>query len=452
MSKRKRIVLLIVAGALVLTVLAVILFEFVFSGRRSVTLPPLPGAASSAGEFDPDLLAPGVRKIMDRHLATSITVKGEEADGLLASSYETSQRRGFTGTKTAGFLAGDQIRYGRALVRMNERAAFLKWVDAFDRAFRPSGAEFHASALVSAETSANRADEPHPAGQDNRDDVDEFPEVFNPVDPHWSVTLSYARALMEGYQQFGGRDLERRIRKESAALLPVFRDGKTDSELLAGPRMLLALDEWDDPIPESTPEPGEDAPIERSPGTHLADIDLWAISAFARFEPAWATIAGEWRNIVEGALLESSLPLYASAYRSDTASYLSVTGGGVMSSTREQLEISIHLAEVGVIRRDFVSFVRSALRDEKRLPAGWNPVTGSQSGQSALPSDYALALVLGRVADDSLLIDSAREVLMRHYAGSQTSDIFGGWYRPGSTSVTYLLVAEDNTAVLLALR
>ena len=449
MSKRKRTVLLIVAGALALAVLAVILFEFVFSGRIKIKLPPLPGTASSVGEYDPDLLAPGVRKIMDRHLVTSITVNGEMVDGLLAISYETSPRRGFPGTKTAGFLAGDQIRYGRALVRMNERGAYFKWVDNFDRAFRPSGTAFHASALRSVETSARRTEEPKLTEQD---DTDVFPEIFEPVDPHWSVTLSYARALMEGYQKYGGRDLERRIREESAVLLPVFRDRKTDSELLAGPRMLLALDEWDEPIPGSTPEPGEDAPIERSPGTHLADIDLWAMSSFARFDPAWAVIAGEWRNIVEGSLLESSLPLYASAYRSDTESYLAITGGGVMSTTREQLEIAIHLAEVGVVDRDFLSFIRSALRDEKRMPAGWNPVTGGPSGQSSSPTEYALALVLGRVANDSLLIDSARDTLMRHYASSQTSDIFGGWYRPGSSSVTYYLVAEDNTAVLLALR
>ena len=322
---------------------------------------------------------------MKSRLSTSVMVYGEQVDGLLASSYETSERRGFPGTKTSSFLAGDQIRYGRALVRLNERSAFLDWVEDFDQAFRPKGSGFHASVLRSTESNASSSNEMEITESNLEGDRTDTPE-HEPVNQHWSVTLSFARALLEGYQRFGGRYLENRIRAESDALLSVFRDGKTDDELLAGPRMLLALDEWDDPIPGSTPEPGQDAPIERSLGTYLVDIDLWALSAFARFDPAWASI------------------------------------------------------------------IRSALRDDKRLPSGWNPVTGSPSGQSAFSCDYALALILGRVAGDALLIESARDVMMRQYAGSQTSDIFGGWYRSGSTSFTYRLVAEDNTAVLLALR
>ena len=453
MSKRKRVILLIVAGVLVLAVFMILLFEFVlFPGRRSVALPPLPGLASSAAECDPELLAPGIRKIMKNRLSTSVIVYGEQVDDLLASSYETSERRGFPGTKTTSILAGDQIRYGRVLVKMNERSAFFDWADDFDRAFRPKGSGFHATALRSTEQNASSSNEAEITESNVDRGRDDLPVEYEPVNVHWSVTLSYARALLEGYQKFGGRRLENRIRAEADRLLPLFRDGKTDDELLAGPRMLLALDEWDNPLPGSTPEPGQEAPVEHSPGTYLADVDLWALSAFARFDPAWASIANEWREIVENAVLESSLPLYASAYRSDTSSYLAVTGGGVMSSLREQLEIAVHLAEVGVVHRDLLSFIRSALRDDKRLPSGWNPVTGSPSGQSASSCDYALALILGRVAGDTLLIESARDVMMRQYAGSQTSDIFGGWYRSGSTSYTYRLVAEDNTAVLLALR
>lgn len=443
---------MIVAGVLAIAVLAIILFEFVFvPSRRGIALPSLPGLSSSSSVYDPDLLAPGISKIMKDRLVTSVTVNGERADGLLASSYETSERRGFPGIKTSSFLAGDQIRYGRALVRMNERSAFFDWVETFDRAFRPKGTGFHASALRSVETGAPYSDDAKTSEATPQED-DSTLSAYEPVSPHWSVTLSYARALLEGYRKFGGRDLEKRIREESDALLPLFRDGKTDSPLLAGPRMLLALDDWDDPIPGSTPEPGQDAPIEQSPGTYLADIDLWALSAFSRFEPAWAAVASDWRDIVEDAVLEGRLPLYASAYRSDTGSYIAVTGGGLISSTREQLQIAVHLAEVGVVHRDFMSFIRSSLRDDRRLPTGWNPVTGNPVGQSVFSCDYALALTLGRVADDTLLIDVAREAMMRQYAGSQTSDVFGGWYRAGSTSYTFKLVAEDNTAVLLALR
>ena len=69
-----------------------------------------------------------------------------------------------------------------------------------------------------------------------------------------------------------------------------------------------------------------------------------------------------------------------------------------------------------------------------------------------MPADYGMSLSLGRASGDTLLADSAREVMMYSYASSTTSDIFGGWFRPGESSRTFKLVAEDNTVVLLALR
>ena len=195
----------------------------------------------------------------------------------------------------------------------------------------------------------------------------------------------------------------------------------------------------------------------KTPRSREVPVHIWQISIYGRCHPSRDLIPRGRLSQVNGGtswkvLCSRAAFLFTHRLTGVIRRASAITGGGVMSTTREQLEIAIHLAEVGVVDRDFLSFIRSALRDEKRMPAGWNPVTGGPSGQSSSPTEYALALVLGRVANDSLLIDSARDTLMRHYASSQTSDIFGGWYRPGSSSVTYYLVAEDNTAVLLALR
>ncbi|MCK9176994.1 MAG: hypothetical protein M0O95_04805, partial [Clostridiales bacterium] len=65
---------------------------------------------------------------------------------------------------------------------------------------------------------------------------------------------------------------------------------------------------------------------------------------------------------------------------------------------------------------------------------------------------YALALILGRAADDPLLIESAFTVMMYSYASSQTSDIVGGWYRPGDSARIFRLVATDNVTVMNAIR
>ncbi|NLA96477.1 MAG: hypothetical protein GX838_06520 [Clostridiaceae bacterium] len=433
MSKNMRRILFGAALLLLAALVFVLVNEFVLTGStREKKLPELPGAAKPADLYDPDLLAPGVLKVVQDKLSVQLAVDHQVVDGILSSCYETSPRRGEEGSVAAVYTAADQIMYGRALVRMGKKSDFVRWAENFDRAYRGEEHSFHAAFLAA--------------------DDQALPLLVSQRDPHWSVTLAYTRALLEGYRAFGGKALASLITAESERLLPVFVEGETGSELLAGPRTLLAYDEWDIPPAGTVPEPGESQPVERAVGTHLADIDLWAMLALSRFDPAWAPIASGWKRIVAGAKLDSELPLYASAVSTDGVTYLSVTGESSLAQTREQLSITLRLAEIGAIDQEFISFFRSQLRDNKQLPSGWNPVTSGASDVSALPADYALAMMLGRAADDQVLIESAREVMLLSYASSQTSDIFGGWYRSGETARTYKLTAEDNTAVLNALR
>lgn len=425
MSKKTKRLIIIAVALILLTVLAVILYELTIArpGRKK-TLPALPGKAVSADEYDPDLYAPGLLKIMDSRLLVPVQLDDRVEVSLLSSSYTTSPKRGEEGTRSGLYLASDQIMYGRGLVKMNKRSDFLDWVKAFDLAFLQKDG-FHA------------------AFRDAEGQV---------ADSHWSVTLAFTRALLEGYDAFGGSYLVGEIELYSSLLLPVFRENNTADELLAGPRALLAYDDWDTPPPGTLPTPGESAPLEQARGTYLADVDLWALLALSRFDSAWAPIASEWKRIVTSARSESPLPLYASAVSDDKENYFLVTGDELLSRTTEQLKIAIHLAEVGVVDRDFLSLIRSSLRDNKKLTNGWNPVSGSAASAEAVPSDYALALILGRAADDPLLIQSAFTVMMYSYASSQTSDIVGGWYRPGDSARVFRLVATDNVAVMNAIR
>lgn len=433
MSKRKKKILILVAAVLLVALIVYLVLDLVLVSPVKISrLPELPGVGGPPEHNDPDLLAPGLLKVIRDKLEVQLAVDFEPFDGMLAVSYETAARRGDPGERMAIYTAADQIMYGRGLVRMGKRSDFFRWIEAFDGAFRSQNQDFHARVL--------RAEDPG------------LPYVASRGEAHWSVTLAYTRALLEGYRIFGGKKLALRISQESARLLPLFLEERTDSELTAGPRALLAYDEWDVPPPGALPEPGGDRPLEEARGTHLADIDLWALLALSRFDPAWAPVAADWQRRIASARLDADLPLYASAIGADRESYMAVTGGQRLSRTREQLQIALTLAEAGILDREFISFVRSGLRDQKRLPAGWDPITSASADSQALPSDYALALMLGRASEDQVLMDSAREVLMFSYASSQTSDLLGGWYRPGETARTFRLTAEDNTAILSALR
>lgn len=427
MSKKTQRILLAAAGLLVLAILLVLAFEGAFAGRTGKKkIPALAGWAGGDRTYDPDLLAPGVLKIVENKLYIPLEAGEESFEGLIVASYETARRRGEEGQRSNLYLASDQIGLGRALARMGKRSDFLRWARSFDQAFSGGEGDFHRPYIR--------------AGDSSR------------PDPHWSISLAYSRALLEGYLVFGGKELASMIQRESDRLLPLFQAGKTGERLEAGPRMLLAYDEWDIPPPGSQPEPGAEAPLEYAVGTHLSDIDLWALLALSRFDPAWAPLAAQWQEILFGSRQDTGLPFYASAIDQGKDHYLALTGDKILVTAADQVKIALHLAEVGKVDRDFISFLRSRLRDDKKLPAGWNPVTGGPASEDAQSDVYAMALALGRASGDQLLMDSAREVLMYRYASSQTSDIFGGWYRPGETDRTFLLLASDNTAVLLALR
>lgn len=429
MSKKTQRILLVTAAFLVLVMALVLIYEFAYArGRRKKTLPKLPGWVDASMTYDPDLLSPGLLKIMEKKLYQPLALEGDKEGLFLVSFYETAKKPGGEGSHSNLYLASDQIMLGRGLARMGRRSDFLRWAQAFDQLFKDGERGFHLAYLEEREGSLQ--------GQE----------------AHWSLTLAFTRALLEGYQAFGGQDLAQMIQDSSDKLLPLFQEGRTASLLQAGPRMLLAYDEWDIPPPGTLPQPGQDKPIEYVRGTHLADVDLWALMALSRFNPAWAPLASQWQSILHEARLDSQGPLFASALEEDGQSYIPVTGGSLLCQTSEQIRIALYLAEVESLDGTFVSFLRSQLRDDKRLPSGWNPATGAPAASLARSSDYALALSLGRAVQDKVLIDSAREVLMYQYASSQSSDIFGGWYRPGETDRSYKLLAEDNAAVLVALR
>jgi len=110
MSKKTQRTLMFTALILVLAMASVLVYELVYArlGRR-IELPPLYGRASASEEYDPDLLAPGILKIVDDKLSAALAVDADTSARLIASSYETPAARGEEGQRSESFLAPDQL-------------------------------------------------------------------------------------------------------------------------------------------------------------------------------------------------------------------------------------------------------------------------------------------------------------------------------------------------------
>ncbi len=408
---------------------------------KNVELPVLYGEAEKADTYDPDIYAPGMMSVIKSHLITEVQLISDTSEdqaskktvSLLASSYETPEKRGENGSKSTLFNASDQILYGRALVAMRNKRTFYKWMRDFDEAFWRDDSSFHDAWL--------RIEESDP--------TEGAKASSNPVilrgNVHWPVTLAYTRALLEAWRLWGGGELERAIMKASDALWPIFENKNTDQPFRAGAQLPLALDVWEEPWPL----PDDD--IVRM-GTLLFEIDLWALLSLSRFEPKWAPVATYWIALTERANEDGNLPFMAPAVNATTQEYIVLRDGEQVILLREQLIMALHLAEVGLSDDTFLSMIRSSLRDNKRLPIGWDVINSAPLAIEATPCEYALAMRLGRAVGDLQLIEDANEALLRHRVASQNSVIFGGLYRDGSTSYTNTLTAIDNAWGILALR
>lgn len=408
---------------------------------KRVELPALYGAAEKADTYDPDIYAPGMMSVIKSHLLTEVLLISDTSEDkasnktvtLLASSYETPEKRGEDGTKSTLFNASDQILYGRALVAMRNKRAFYKWMRDFDAAYWRDKSSFHDAWLRISE----------PASAEGSTASSTF--VILHGNAYWPVTLAYTRALLEAWRLWGGGEIERAITKASDALWPIFKEKKTDQPLRAGAQLPLALDVWEEPWPL----PDEDVV---QMGTLLSEIDLWTLLSLSRFEPKWAPVASYWITLTERANEGGDLPLMAPAVNATSQEYIVLRDGEQVVFLREQLIMALHLAEVGLSDDAFLSMIRSSLRDYKRLPIAWNVINSAPLAMEATPCDYALAMRLGRAVGDRQLIEDAKEVLLRHRTASQNSVIFGGLFRDGSTPYTSTLNAIDNAMGVLALR
>lgn len=408
---------------------------------NKVELPTLYGAPEKADAYDPDIFAPGMMSVIKSHLITEVQLMYDSSEGqaskttvtLLASSFETPEKRGEDGTRSTLFNASDQILYGRALVAMRNKRDFYKWMRDFDAAFWRDKSPFHDAWLRVQESDS-----------DEEMTASSVPVILR-GNAYWPVTLAYTRALLEAWRIWGGGEIERAISKASDALWPIFMEKMTDQPLRAGAQLPLALDVWEEPWPL----PDED--VIRM-GTLLSEIDLWALLSLSHFEPKWAPVATYWITLTEQAVQDGDLPLMAPAVNATTQEYIVLRDGEQTIYLREQLIIAIHLAEVGMSDDAFLSMIRSSLRDNKRLPIGWNVLNNTPLVIEATPCEYALAMRLGRAVGDQQLIEDANEVMLRHRTTSQNSVIFGGLFRDGSTPYTSTLTAIDNAMGVLALR
>lgn len=427
--EKKYFILPLIASLLLISIA---LYIFFISRRNLVKLPldTLPGIAADFGQTDPDLIAPGVLKQIEKNLLIDIELKLSQTDevqtvsGLLVAWRKQPDL--VLGDDTDKeivadqILAIDQLYFGQALLESGSNKKFKQWRRNFKQAFFDDISGLFVNALER---------------EDNN--------IFRQNDPNWITTQDYLRLLLLAYQERPTKDLSREISDLSGTLLPLFLSGPPTTIEGYGPNLNhpLISKAADDPLPS------EQKPI---PLISVESIDFWTCEQLSAFDPKWAEIAHSWKSRLEEYQYEVGMPFPPEGWSPADQDLMPLIESGFRAETWRMLRTSIHLAEVGVRNEDFLSFILGELNNGP-LAASYHLLDGSVSEKQTDPALAAWSARLGRACDNRSLFSAAAKQLGRSYVSSQTNDFFGAFARRDEEG-RLAIYALDQVLGLLALQ
>ncbi|NLB08698.1 MAG: hypothetical protein GX832_03360 [Clostridiales bacterium] len=390
----------------------------------------MPGIAADFGQTDPDLIAPGVLKQIEKNLLIDIELKLSQTDevrtvsGLLVAWRKQPDL--VLGDDTDKeivadqILAIDQLYFGQVLLESGSNKKFKQWRRNFKQAFFDDNSRLFVNAL-------------------EREDSN----IFLQNDPNWITTQDYMRLLLLAYLERPTKDLSREISDLSGTLLPLFLSGPPTTIEGYGPDLNhpLISKAADDPLPS------EQKPI---PLISVESIDFWTCEQLSAFDLKWAEIANSWKSRLEEYQYEVGMPFPPEGWSPADRDLMPLIESGFQAETWRMLRTSIHLAEVGVMNEDFISFILGELNNGP-LAASYHLLDGSVSEKQTDPALAAWSARLGRACDNRSLFSAAAKQLSRSYVSSQTNDFFGAFARRDEEG-RLVIYALDQVLGLLALQ
>lgn len=408
------ILLLLIAGVLIAYYF---LPGFGFRGQ-AVEIAPLPGQISD-NLYDEDLIVPGIwRRIGDR-LYESIST-GEAEVMLPVDRFTVTKTRRPTDTFRANEIyARDVLLYAQAIAEQGRRGEFLTLIDAFEEVFLRGSHPLTRVLIKDGAVSEI-------GGED------------------YALWFDYEKALLIAWQRWPEATIERSIQRGGIALKQLFT---TDG--LGKPTDLP--DDVTYPWVSTDVQPTPAPPLTGEAIVIFSDIDLYVIRQLAAFDSDFAEFADIWTKTIHDSIASVGAPFPAYATFADGSGNIAVQEENFRVETKEVLQTLLHLAESGQDIETSLDFFRQRLLDGQGLSTAYRIADGAAVGTPAFADLYALAARIGRAADDTVLTEAALSELVRFYAGSQTSLIFGAYYRDGADSAFEMLLT-DNVRALLALR
>ena len=180
----------------------------------------------------------------------------------------------------------------------------------------------------------------------------------------------------------------------------------------------------------------------------LSSLDLDVFRMLASYDSKYQVMYDHALAILQGGVISSDIPLYASSYQQDEENYVYTNGGEYQFDLVSSLTVMLHLASEDALPTDSVAWVREHLYNEGILYQTYDVISGQAVSEEESTEAYGLLLQIAIETDDLTLYTKTLDAVVRNLATRSRSAAFSSVYRrTDANRVT--IYAKDNLEVYL---
>ncbi|NJP41739.1 hypothetical protein HCH52_11900 [Oscillospiraceae bacterium HV4-5-C5C] len=318
----------------------------------------------------------------------------------------------------------------------------------------PSGLLAERTSLADAAFTASELAETRDPADGDIADLDTLQASDN---PDYYATLIYCRALALAYLNWGNQSLYQDLETCSAAYLAACQDGlpplsPQQITVTPTPGTYFEAGEGPDAVtPTATPTPAASQAEQENQSIALIEldtIDLQSLQLLAEWNSDFEPIYQSSLKLLQGALLDGSLPLYQQGYNPEYQTYITYGLDNKLDLT-QSLKIALSLSEAGQKPTATIAWLKASLRGAN-LVDSYDYISQTTLSDTLSPLNLGLICRLARYVSDQDLYDYAISDLTDGQIGTVSgSPAYGLIFRQPKADGNVVLTSQDNVWALL---
>ena len=254
--------------------------------------------------------------------------------------------------------------------------------------------------------------------------------------------LLYLDAYLRYYEKWGSAGDWDTITRISASICPpgtIIRESIDFQQLVESSTIINTGEEPSDPQPSYFK------------GTPLSLLSIETLRVLTAVDAAYEADYQRAQEILNGAEISSTVPLYALSYDDNSDTYLYYQGNLPSFRITDTLAVVRSVATENKVQENTLRWLKERLYSGTGMTESYDLVTGASTSSDESLAAYGILMQIAQYISDDSLFSLCAEALMRNTATSSDSEIYRLIYST-TPDKRILLRSKDNAEMILALR